>query len=199
MSKFDDWLATLKLGTTEVKHIDDDADGSLDCVDVPEDWCQFLWPGVTVGQTLGYGNAKDHYKNASETYFDKLPANASAQPGDIPVWDATPYNTFGHIAVNITPSDGDLTVVEQNTYTQEPVTKATRSRNNLIGLLRPKGVDMGQDIWTALDQTNKRLDALQKSLDALYKIADQANKNVAQLYQLLNESNKRIDALEKKG
>lgn len=195
---FDKWLATLNLGASNAKHIDDDADASFDCVDVPEDWCKFLWPGVSVGQTLGYGNAKDHFKNASDTYFNKLPANASAQPGDIPVWGATPTNSFGHIAVNILPSDGNLTVVEQNTYTQEAVTKAVRSRSNLIGLLRPKGVEMAQDIWTALDQTNKRLDAIQKSLDSLYNIVDQTNQNTAKLYQLLDETNKRVDKLEKK-
>jgi hypothetical protein len=141
MADFNTWLNSLNVGLASARHIDDDADGSFDCVDVAEDWCKYLWPGVPVNAILGYGNACDLYANSSSQYFDKLPDTAS-RPGDIPVWGATATNAFGHIAVTINDDGTNLTDVEQNTYTQEAATIAHRTHNNIIGFLRPKGLTM---------------------------------------------------------
>lgn len=148
MADFNEWLSRLNLNSAAARHIDDDADGSYDCVDIPEDWCQYLWPSVPINHILGYGNAKDLYANASSQYFEKLPPNITAQAGDIPVWGATPTNAYGHIAVTIHDDGTNLTVVEQNTYTQEAATIAHRSHTNIIGFLRPKENQVSADAVT---------------------------------------------------
>lgn len=133
-----DWLPTI-LG----HQFDGDNDNSFDCVDVPESWCNYLWPDKGWQASFGYGNAKDHYANASSDYFQKIPYSAGlvAQPGDVIVYGATANNPYGHIAVVLTANASSVQVVQENSFTQQAAYLGTLGYSNCIGLLRPKGED----------------------------------------------------------
>lgn len=138
MGNFQDWFDQ-SIG----RLIDMDGDGSMDCVDIPESWSRFLWPNISATTTLGYGDAKDHFANASSDYWDKL-TGIIPQQGDVVVFGATPFNKYGHIAVVISADNSGMSVIEQNTYTQAAAYTAQRPYINVTGYLRPKGVDMIQ-------------------------------------------------------
>lgn len=130
--------------------LDVDNSGDDDCVDVSKDWAQYLFPGVSWVNSIGYGNAKDIYANASTTYFDKIPYTKGfiPQQGDIGVFDATPApgytntfnNPYGHTGVIDSANTTSYAMVQQESGTGTPPRLATWlwSYRPPIGFLRPK-------------------------------------------------------------
>ena len=138
-TKFDEWLAQSK-----GKALSIDNNNSLDCVDVPKSWATFLF-NVSWVQTIGYGNAKDLYNNASSNYFDKIPNSPTGvpNPGDIIVW-GTGIGIYGHIAVVIWANVNTFMVLEQDSYKQVAAyQRQWLNYSAVIGWLRPKYNDNG--------------------------------------------------------
>lgn len=93
--------------------------------------------------------AKDlwlNYPNMAEEmyYFDRKRANATPQPGDVAVWDGTPGNKYGHVAIVITALPGSRLLVYEQDGTKKPGDPEygarfhLRTKYNLLGYLRRK-------------------------------------------------------------
>lgn len=72
-------------------------------------------------------------------YFTRS-TNKNWKSGDILIWDKTPTNKYGHVAILIAYfSDGSkFLVFEQNGITQAGAEIKVRDRTNLLGYLRKK-------------------------------------------------------------
>ena len=132
-------------------HYDVDNSGDFDCVDVPKLRAVDLY-GDWVS-TIGYGNAKDLYNGASDTYFEKIandPSNPDQLPiqGDIIVFSETPYagysnqynNPYGHTGVVDSADSNGYTIISQSSGTGNPAQLHTSGWHfrHCIGWLRPK-------------------------------------------------------------
>lgn len=127
-----------------------DVDGAFgdQCVDVAMSWAQFCFPGHKWPELLGYGDAKDLFNASNANYFEKL-SPQTAHQGDLVVFGATSTNPYGHIAVVVNGYADSMNVIEQNGFNPSGVAYlAQRPYNNVIGLLRPKGLDMSKEALT---------------------------------------------------
>lgn len=113
-------------------------DSSADCVDVPKSWMVYLtgkgWQEVT-----GWGNAKDIYSYWSKTYLTAVPRGNAPQLGDIVCMDGTVGGGYGHTGVVVAISGPNITIYQQNTFTQQPVYTGVYNAYSsyIIGFLRP--------------------------------------------------------------
>lgn len=139
-------LATWETNTLN-QHIDLD-NQSYDCVDVPKSWAEYL-TGKPWQQSLCWGNAKDIYGNCPDTYWTHLPKGNVPQPGDIFVMNGTIGGGFGHTGVVVSVDGGNMTVYQQNTFTQQAVYTGVYGWNSsyITGFLRSK---IAFDVATAL-------------------------------------------------
>lgn len=111
---------------------------SYDCVDVPKSWLEYL-TGVGWQQSAGWGNAKDIYYYWSQTYVTRVPRGNAPQLGDIVCMDGTIGGGFGHTGVVVAINGSNITIYQQNTFTQQPVYTGTYNAyvSYIIGFLRP--------------------------------------------------------------
>jgi len=111
---------------------------SYDCVDVPKSWAEYVVdkPWQT---SFGWGNAKDLYSNVPTTYWNKIPRGNVPQPGDVFVMNGNTGGGFGHTGVIVSVDGGNMTVYQQNTFTQQAVYTGVYSWNSdlITGFLRP--------------------------------------------------------------
>lgn len=159
MANFQDWVNSV-VG----KPIDVDGVYGDQCVDVAESYCKFLWPGNNWPQELGFGNAKDLFNNSNPNYFRKINYSPGLAPqqGDMVIYGATASNPYGHIAVVESATPSDIVVVEQNGFNPSGNAYVThRTYANMIGFIRPIGVDIGDtdmvqpseaDVYSAFSQ-----------------------------------------------
>lgn len=111
---------------------------SFDCVDVSKHWVEYL-TGVKWQTSAGWGNAKDIYAYWSNTYLDKLPAGSAPRLGDIAVMDGSVGGGYGHTGVVIAINGNNITLAQQNTFTQQPVyTGLFNAYGSYIKYMRPK-------------------------------------------------------------
>lgn len=111
---------------------------SFDCVDVSKHWVEYL-SGVGWIKSAGWGNAKDIYDNWSTTYLEKVPAGSAPQLGDIAVMNGTVGGGYGHTGVVIAINGNNITIAQQNTFTQQAVyTGVWSGYGSYIRYLRPK-------------------------------------------------------------
>src|SRR3954451_15896153 len=135
------------------KYFDLDGLYGSQCVDLVNYYSKWIWPGVSPWATLGGGNAKDIFYNASNDYYTKIvndvnDANQVPDPGDIVCFAATATNPYGHIAVVVTPISGGLRVIQQDGTINVDANGNARGtafidnrpwgRSRCIGWLRPK-------------------------------------------------------------
>ena len=77
-------------------------------------------------------------------YFDKKRGTMAAQQGDVAIWDATPSNKYGHVAIVISPWGKDSLLVYEQDGTKKPGQEGygarfkLRSKCKLLGFLRRK-------------------------------------------------------------
>lgn len=132
---------------------DMDGSGDWDCVDVPKSWAVALY-GDWV-HTIGYGNAKDLFANASDDFFGKI-TNDRNDPnqlpiqGDILVFGATPeagyantfQNPYGHTGVLDSCDSNGYTIISQASGTGELAEPRYNAWNfrPCIGWLRPRNI-----------------------------------------------------------
>lgn len=111
---------------------------SYDCVDVSKSWVEYL-TDVGWQTSAGWGNAKDIYSFWSDKYLEKMPAGTAPQLGDIAVMDGSIGGGFGHTGVVIAINGRNITLAQQNTFTQQAVyTGIWNGYGSYIKYMRPK-------------------------------------------------------------
>lgn len=126
------------------KKVDFDGVYGAQCVDLFRQYAkEVLRIKEHTGPCQTTGGAKDLYLD-----YDKMPLekkyfirsrSKNWKAGDILIWDSTPTNKYGHVAIFLaTIGVNHLLVFEQNGITQAGAQIKMRSRENLLGYLRRK-------------------------------------------------------------
>jgi D-alanyl-D-alanine carboxypeptidase len=112
---------------------------SFDCVDVSKHWIVYL-SGVRWQESAGWGNAKDIYSFWHTTYLEKVPRGNAPKLGDIVVMNGQIGGGYGHTGVVVGIDGQNITIYQQNTFTQQPVYTGTFNAyvSYITGFLRPK-------------------------------------------------------------
>lgn len=112
---------------------------SYDCVDVPKSWVEYLSDKPWT-QSAGWGNAKDIYSFWSSTYLDRIPVGNAPKLGDIVVMNGQIGGGYGHTGVVVAVNGNNITIYQQNTFTQQPVYTGVFNGyvSYITGYLRPK-------------------------------------------------------------
>jgi hypothetical protein len=108
------------------------------CVDLARQYMQEVYQ-IPRTEGLGEnGGAKDLWLRYDEFPLEKqyLQKVDYLQSGDIVVFDATPNNKFGHVAILVGKQGDQLLCFEQNGFTQDGAKYTWRSTENLLGGLR---------------------------------------------------------------
>lgn len=111
---------------------------SFDCVDVSKHWIVYL-TGVRWQDSAGWGNAKDIYSFWSAKYLDKIPRGNAPKLGDIVVMNGQVGGGYGHTGVVVGIDGQNITIYQQNTFTQQPVYTGVYNAyvSYITGFLRP--------------------------------------------------------------
>jgi hypothetical protein len=124
------------------KKVDFDGQFGAQCVDLFRQYNKdvFGYP-----HTGGVEGAKDLYLR-----YDSLPEEQkryeriryfegnTPQAGDVIIWDATPTNKYGHVAIVLYPSRKNVIVYEQDGFRQDGAKVAVRKYDRCLGWLRKK-------------------------------------------------------------
>jgi hypothetical protein len=128
------------------KYVDYDGVYGAQCVDLFRQYCKDVLGIPHTGACSSSGGAKDLYNDYAKMplekkYFVKLAKSATPSYGYVAVWNSTPANSFGHVAIVICRlSNSSLLVFEQNGINQDGAKFAERKTKNLLGYLKFKGV-----------------------------------------------------------
>lgn len=130
------------INTYLLEQVDYDKAYGAQCVDL---FRQYTKDVLEVPEHTGaVEGAKDLYIHYNELpkekkYFNKIfpISSATAQPGDVAIWGATPTNKYGHVAIVISVlQDKTLLVMEQDGFKQDGAKMKIRTTENLLGYLR---------------------------------------------------------------
>lgn len=134
---------TLEDFVTEYKAKDVDYDGAYgaQCVDLFRQYTKdVLGIKEHTGPCTTTGGAKDLFldynKMPVEKKYFRRSSGKGYVPGDVLVWDSTPKNKYGHVAIFLAYLGTKLIVFEQNGITQAGAEIQIRTRDNLLGYLR---------------------------------------------------------------
>lgn len=128
------------------KKVDYDKAFGPQCVDLFRQYCQDVGGIPHTGPCATSGGAKDLYLDYNKMplekkYFVKLTKSATPAYGYVAIWDSTPTNSYGHVAIVICRlSSNSLLVFEQNGIAQDGAKFVERKTDNLLGYLKFKGV-----------------------------------------------------------
>lgn len=126
------------------KKVDFDGAYGAQCVDLFRQYTKdVLGIKEHTGPCQTTGGAKDLYLDYDKMPVEKKYFYRSKQKnwvqGDILIWDSTPTNKYGHVAIYLAKIGAyDFLVFEQNGITQAGAQIKMRSRQNLLGYLRRK-------------------------------------------------------------
>lgn len=126
------------------KKVDFDNYGGCQCVDLARQyWKEKEGIKEHTGVCSTSGGAKDLYLDymkmpLERKYFNRYSASLKIKSGDVAIWDSTPNNKYGHVAIVIGEIDDYLIVFEQNGFTQDGAKINLRSKDYLLGVLRRK-------------------------------------------------------------
>lgn len=129
----------------EGKQVDFDGYYGAQCVDLFRQYCQEV---LQVPRTESVIGASDLYTKYNQMprlkdSFDRIPYKASEKPdaGDVVVFDKTPSNKYGHVAIVLSATQKTMIVFEQDGFQQDKGAYiTTRMYKNTLGFLRKKGV-----------------------------------------------------------
>ena len=119
--------------------VDFDNAFGFQCVDLFRQYTKDVLNAPHTGAVEG---AKDLFLNylnlpLEQKYYKKVSTNFP-EAGDVCIWNGTPSNKYGHVAICINRiSDTKILVFEQNGITQDGAKFSIRSNINLLGVLRP--------------------------------------------------------------
>ena len=112
---------------------------SNDCVDVSKSWIMYLTDKPWT-ECAGWGDAKNIYYYWYDTYLERIPRGNQPKEGDIVCMDGTVGSGYGHTGVVVRVDGPNITIYQQNTFTQQPVYTGVYNAYSsyIIGFLRPK-------------------------------------------------------------
>lgn len=117
------------------KKVDFDGAFGAQCVDLFRKYNEEVGGNPHTGAVEGAKEIWTNYNKLDEKkYFKKV---RSPKPGDVVVWDGTPTNKYGHVAIFISKCDNKIIVFEQNGITQKGAELQIRD-TNYLGILRFK-------------------------------------------------------------
>lgn len=121
------------------KKVDFDKAFGCQCVDLFRQYCNDVLGIPHTGTVEG---AKDLYINYAKlpgemNHFTRI-ATRFPRVGDVVIWDKTPSNKYGHVAICIGNLADEIIVFEQNGFAQDGAKIVTREKN-ILGVLRYKG------------------------------------------------------------
>lgn len=121
------------------KKVDFDKAFGCQCVDLFRQYCNDVLGIPHTGTVEG---AKDLYINYAKlpgemNHFNRI-ATRFPRIGDVVIWDKTPSNKYGHVAICIGNLADEIIVFEQNGFAQDGAKIVTREKN-ILGVLRYKG------------------------------------------------------------
>jgi len=110
------------------------------CVDLFRQYCADVLEIPHTGAVIG---AKDlfvyYYKMPLEQeYFDRIPYTDENEPvkGDVLIWEGSPGNKYGHVALCLEAKKYTLKVFEQDGFKQDGAKIIERPYKRLLGWLR---------------------------------------------------------------
>lgn len=125
------------------KKVDYDNAYGAQCVDLFRQYTkEALGIKEHTGSCATSGGAKDLFLD-----YDKMPVEkkyftrSKAKnwiPGDVLIWDQSPTNKYGHVAIFLAKLGNSFLVFEQNGITQAGAEIQVRARDNLLGYLRKR-------------------------------------------------------------
>ena len=125
------------------KKVDFDGVYGAQCVDL---FRQYAKEGLGIKEHTGpcatSGGAKDLFMDYNKMPVEKKYFYRSTQknwiPGDILIWDQSPTNKYGHVAIFLAYLGNSFLVFEQNGITQAGAEIQIRTRDNLLGYLHKR-------------------------------------------------------------
>lgn len=125
------------------KKVDFDNAYGAQCVDLFRQYAkEVLGIEEHTGPCATSGGAKDLFLDYSKMPIEKKYFIRSTQknwiPGDVLIWDQSPTNKYGHVAIFLAKLGNSLLVFEQNGITQAGAEIQVRTRDNLLGYLRKR-------------------------------------------------------------
>ena len=125
------------------RKVDFDGVYGAQCVDL---FRQYAKEGLDIPEHTGpcatSGGAKDLFLDYNKMPIEKKYFIRSTQknwiPGDVLIWDQSPTNKYGHVAIFLAYLGNGLLVFEQNGITQEGAEIQVRTRDRLLGYLRKR-------------------------------------------------------------
>jgi len=123
------------------KKVDYDGAYGAQCVDLSRQyWKEVEGIPEHTGPCATTGGAKDLYLDYNKMPLEKKYFIRSKAknwiPGDVLIWDSTPKNKYGHVAIMLARLGDSFIVFEQNGITQAGAEIVVRSRDGLLGYLR---------------------------------------------------------------
>ena len=125
------------------KKVDYDNAYGAQCVDLFRQYTkEALGIKEHTGSCATSGGAKDLFLD-----YDKMPVEkkyftrSKAKnwiPGDVLIWDQSPTNKYGHVAIFLAKLGNSFLVFEQNGITQAGAEIQIRTRDKLLGYLRKR-------------------------------------------------------------
>lgn len=118
--------------------IDFDGAYGAQCVDLFRKYCvDVLDIQEHTGAVEGAADLWRNYQNLpkEKKYFSRTSSNTKAEPGYVAIWDRSPTNQYGHVAIVLADLGQILLVVEQNGFTLNGTELRYRSKNYLLGYL----------------------------------------------------------------
>lgn len=123
------------------KKIDYDGVFDAQCMDVFRQYCDEV---LDIPHTGSVEGAKDVWfefsSNREHEFFDRYNV-MQAKYGDVIIWDETPTNKYGHIAIFISFVsfiDGKILVFEQDGFKKDGCKLVIRDMKNSLGVLRKR-------------------------------------------------------------
>ena len=125
------------------KKVDFDGVYGAQCVDLFRQYAkECLGIPEHTGACQTSGGAKDLFidypKMPIEKKYFYRETKRGMVAGDVLIWDSTPSNKYGHVAIYLGELNNSLIVFEQNGITQAGAEITLRSKKNLLGFLRKK-------------------------------------------------------------
>ncbi|MCQ2125108.1 MAG: CHAP domain-containing protein [Fibrobacter sp.] len=108
------------------------------CVDLFRQYCvDVLEIPEHTGAVEGAKDLWRNYQNLpiEKKYFIRVGPPTKAEPGYVAIWDKSPTNEYGHVAIVLADMGTQLLVIEQNGFTQKGVELKYRDKNYLLGYL----------------------------------------------------------------
>lgn len=126
------------------KKVDFDKKYGYQCVDLFRQYAkECLGIPEHTGACSSSGGAKDLFIDYPKMPIEKKyfirETKKKLIPGDVVIWNETPTNKYGHVAIYLGAINNDLIVFEQNGITQEGAEIVLRSKANYLGFLRKRG------------------------------------------------------------